>query len=149
LVRTLADLPAEQRRSLAELEVKKRELQLARFLDRFRIADAKIRKIGSGRKATLASYGIETAADVDRVRIQSIQGFVGALADNFIPWRDGLARPFVFNPAEPLNPRDVAALKARIVQKRQDVEKKLRVSATALKQESMNVLDRRKKLTLS
>ncbi len=69
LVRDLANLPDEQRRSLAELEQKKRDLQLNRFLDNFRIADAKIRKIGSGRKALLASYGIETAADVDHVRI--------------------------------------------------------------------------------
>ena len=147
LVRSLADLPNEQRRSLAELEAKKRELQLVRFLDRFLISDAKIRKIGSARKALMASYGIETAADINLNRVQSIPGFGGSLAANLVVWRDGLARRFVFNPSEPLNSQDVAALKFRLSQKRQDLEKKLRISATALKQASSTSIDQRRKLT--
>ena len=146
LVKSLSDLPAEQQRSLAELERKKRDLQLNRFLDRFKIADAKIRKVGSGRKALLASYGIETAADVSFSSVQAIQGFGGSLAANLVAWRDGLAARFVFNPSEPLNPQDVNALKMRLAQKRQDLEKKLRISATSLKQASLTATDQRRKL---
>jgi DNA-binding helix-hairpin-helix protein with protein kinase domain len=71
----LRALPVEEARSRADLERKKRESQLNRHLDRFAIKDARIKKIGSGRKAVLASFGVETAADVEAHRIQRIQGF--------------------------------------------------------------------------
>src|SRR3984957_2627779 len=75
LVRLLTDLPNEERRQVQLLEQRRREAQLHRYLDRFLITDAKIRKIGSGRKAVLASFGVQTAADVNQQRIFSIQGF--------------------------------------------------------------------------
>ncbi len=61
-------------------------------------------------------------------------------------WRSGLVGRFVFNPSMPLNPQDVAALKLRLSKKRQDIELKLRTSATSLKQASINSIDQRKKL---
>lgn len=147
LIKSLRELPNEQKQALAELERKKRDLQLTRFLDGFRIADAKIRKIGSARKALLASYGIETAADVSQSRIESVQGFGGFLATNLVAWRDGIARRFIFNVSEPLNPQDLSALKQRLLQKRQDIEKRLRIAASGLKQTSASSLEQRKKLT--
>jgi DNA-binding helix-hairpin-helix protein with protein kinase domain len=75
LIRSLSDLPAEEQRQLQILEQKKRENQLTHYLERFAIANAKIPKIGSARKAVLRSFGIETAADVDQRKISAIQGF--------------------------------------------------------------------------
>jgi hypothetical protein len=53
LIRSLSDLPNEEKRELQILEQKKREDQLTHYLERFLIANAKIPKIGSGRKAVL------------------------------------------------------------------------------------------------
>jgi DNA-binding helix-hairpin-helix protein with protein kinase domain len=68
-------LPDEEKRRLQQLEQNKRNAQLSRFLAKYYIARARIPKVGSARKATLASYGIETAADVVRRRIEGVPGF--------------------------------------------------------------------------
>ncbi|MGA2402691.1 MAG: hypothetical protein ABSG91_13465, partial [Syntrophobacteraceae bacterium] len=69
----LADLPNERRRRLAKLEAEREKNQRQRYLDRFRIERAKIHGIGMGRTAMLASYGIETAADIERSKIMRIR----------------------------------------------------------------------------
>ena len=73
VVRLLQELPQEEQRGLQHLERKKRENQLRRHLEKFNIASARIRKIGSGRKVVLASHGIETAADIDEHHLQSVR----------------------------------------------------------------------------
>jgi hypothetical protein len=87
LMVSLSRLPEREQHRKQELNNKKREAQLLRYLERFRIADAKIRKIGPGRKMTLASFGIETAADVRRPRIEAIQGFGRNLTSALLAWR--------------------------------------------------------------
>jgi DNA-binding helix-hairpin-helix protein with protein kinase domain len=94
LIRSLTDLPSEERRQVQLLEQKKREAQLQRYLDRFLIANAKIKKIGSGRKAVLASFGVQTAADVDRQKIAAIQGFGPALIGELMAWQQNVANKF-------------------------------------------------------
>ena len=74
------------------LENNKRAAQLHRYLDRYLIANAKIKKIGSGRKAVLASFGIETAADVDQYKILAIQGFGPGLVAELMAWKQGLRK---------------------------------------------------------
>jgi DNA-binding helix-hairpin-helix protein with protein kinase domain len=44
------------------------------FLDRFEIERATIPSIGPGRKQTLSSYGIETAADIKESEIAKVPG---------------------------------------------------------------------------
>jgi DNA-binding helix-hairpin-helix protein with protein kinase domain len=74
-IREYNDLPSEESRRLADLSRRHQEMQLAHFLDRFTLLDAKIKGVGSARKATLRSYQIYTAADVARQRIEQIPGF--------------------------------------------------------------------------
>lgn len=146
LVRALNELPIEERRGVVELEQKKRELQLHRYLDRFRIADAKIRKFASGRKAILASYGIETAADIEQVALEAIPGFGEALIISLIAWRKSLTNKFVFNPGEPLNPQDIRALKLKLTNKRRELDRKIRICVSELKKVSDFTIDQRRKL---
>jgi DNA-binding helix-hairpin-helix protein with protein kinase domain len=87
LIRSLSDLPNEEKRQLQILEQKKREDQLTHYLERFLIANAKIPKIGSGRKAVLRSFGIETAADINQRRISGIQGFGPTLISSLMGWQ--------------------------------------------------------------
>jgi DNA-binding helix-hairpin-helix protein with protein kinase domain len=62
-------LPAFRVAQLQELERDRFKQQLKQYLENFFIEHATIPSIGPGRKATLESYGIETAADVDKQRI--------------------------------------------------------------------------------
>jgi hypothetical protein len=128
VVRALADLPNEEKRGIQVLEQKKKESQLNRFLDRFLIAHAKIKKIGSGRKTVLASFGIETAADIDARKISGIQGFGPSLVAELVAWRQTQASKFLFNPNEPTNQADLAALKSKIAARKADLENKIRTS---------------------
>jgi DNA-binding helix-hairpin-helix protein with protein kinase domain len=98
LIRSLADLPNEEKRQIQVLEQKKREAQLHRYLDRFIIAHAKIPKIGSGRKAVLASFGIETAADIEQYKMSAIQGFGPTLVASLMEWRQNLTKRLCLMP---------------------------------------------------
>lgn len=125
-------LGADEQRGLQKLELKKREAQLERFLERFRISSAKISKISSGRKATLASYGIETAADISRQALSRVPGFGPALVSNLIQWRSDIEARFIFNASEPLNPSAVAALRNIIGQRRTEYDLKARQEISSL-----------------
>jgi DNA-binding helix-hairpin-helix protein with protein kinase domain len=149
LIRSLADLPNEERRQTQVLEQKKREAQLHRYLDRFIIAHAKIAKIGSGRKAVLASFGIETAADIEEYKISSIQGFGPTLVAALMEWRQNLTRKFVFNASEPINPNDLEALRRRIANRKIELDNKIRSSVADLQQASTFCLAQRAKLARS
>jgi hypothetical protein len=145
LIQSLSDLPNEEKRQLQILEQKKREYQLTHHLERFVIANSKIPKIGSARKAVLRSFGIETAADINRRSISGIQGFGPTLVSNLLGWQQGLVARFVFNPNEPINPRDLSALKARIASRKSELEAKIRGAVASLQQASNLSLEQRRK----
>jgi DNA-binding helix-hairpin-helix protein with protein kinase domain/peptidoglycan hydrolase-like protein with peptidoglycan-binding domain len=148
-IRDLNALPAEERCSLQQLEQKKRDVQLRHFLERFQLRAAKIRKIGSGRKAFLASFGIETAADIEQQRLTGIQGFGPALIFELISWRKNLEQKFVFNASEPISPADIAAVKATVANKKASLEGRLRASVTSLQQAANIASDQRRSLIAS
>jgi DNA-binding helix-hairpin-helix protein with protein kinase domain len=75
------------------------EDQLARFLDGFTIDKATIPDVGSGRAAKLASYGIETAADVTKAALANVPGFGEHLTKRLLSWRKDIERGFRFDPA--------------------------------------------------
>lgn len=84
---------------LNNLKNNHREKQLEIFLDKFLIKNASITKIGPSRKVTLASYGVETAADISYGKITSIPGFGDAMASELVNWRSSMARKFNYNPS--------------------------------------------------
>jgi DNA-binding helix-hairpin-helix protein with protein kinase domain len=58
------NLKREEAERLANYQAQRQALQRNQYLDTFRIRDTKVTGIGPAKLATLASYGIETAADV-------------------------------------------------------------------------------------
>ena len=58
----------------------------------------------------LASYGIETAADVNRTNIMQIPGFGEALTSELAAWRRLHERNFRFNPNEPIDSHDINSM---------------------------------------
>ena len=102
-----------------------RTAQLNKFLDRYFIENQNIYGIGSARKSTLASFGVETAADVDWNKIIRIKGFGPSLVSSIVAWRKSIEQKFVFDPTKGIDPADLAALNQRFSQKRSQIEGQL------------------------
>ncbi len=132
-IREYNDLPNEEARRLADLSRRQREMQLKYFLERFSLVSAKIKSVGSARKATLRSHGIDTAADISRQRIEQIPGFGPATAGLLLSWRSDLERRFVFNPSQPVNPSDIAQVKSDIAQRRINLDTALKADLIAIR----------------
>jgi DNA-binding helix-hairpin-helix protein with protein kinase domain len=92
-------LPNERSASITALANERRNRQLYDFLDHFLIKNATINGIGASKAVTLASFGIETAADLTYQAITAISGFGPVTANRLLAWRAQLERRFVYNPA--------------------------------------------------
>ena len=68
----------------------RKSILLKVYLERYFIEEAGIQNIGKKRALTLASYGIETAADISYDRIFSIPTFGRVLTQNLVDWRNSL-----------------------------------------------------------
>jgi len=79
----------------------RRAHELKIYLTTIQVRNSNIQDIGYGRKATLASYGIETAADVTNQRISGISGFGYSLTKRLLDWRKEVENSFRFNPNAP------------------------------------------------
>ena len=102
-------LTAECQRELARLTANAEAAGRMRHLGLHPIADAAIHKVGAGRKQTLASYGILTAADVNAAAVFAVPGFGESLTANVIAWRDEVLRGYRFDPATAVAPAEQRA----------------------------------------
>ena len=139
-------LDAEYAQEKQKMQATIRERQLHKFLDGFFIDDHKIPKIGPGRKATLASFGIETAADIDSLKIQRIKGFGKSYTGELVRWRKSLERKFVFDPSQGIDPVDIAALNQKFRQRKAQVENALLAGPEMLNQVRADVIRKRQSL---
>ena len=127
-------LPAKYTAERARLEADKPRLQLRAHLDRFLIDDAKIKGIGKKRKATLLSYGIETALDIeDRLAGTYIPKFGDSTRSALFGWVYHLKLAFRFDPSKLLDPAILNDLQARENRERSDLERDLRGGPQALR----------------
>jgi DNA-binding helix-hairpin-helix protein with protein kinase domain len=133
LKRELDNLPNVRIRKLNELQANLRQLQLEEFLDRFEIEDAVIASIGPGRKQTLASYNVETAADITNQRVEAVPGFGPVLCAKLMDWRRSLEVHFVFDPGRKINPRHLAKIEQDILSEKRRIEDKLRSGPAELR----------------
>jgi tetratricopeptide (TPR) repeat protein len=107
--------------------------QLEKYLDGFRIDQARISGIGHARMITLRSYGIETAADVTSGAILGVSGFGPAYTAKLLAWRDSIERRFVFDPRRGVDPADRQIVDREIDAARLKLEQELRTGASELK----------------
>jgi DNA-binding helix-hairpin-helix protein with protein kinase domain len=138
--RQLAATHPAQRPDLPAL---RRERQLRRFLDQYRIDQAEVAGLGPGRKVTLQSYGIETAADVTQPALTAVPGFGPALIDKLLDWRRAHERGFAFDPTQPPDSADLAALAQDASAQRAKLEAALRNGPAQLYQLRDQILTRR------
>jgi DNA-binding helix-hairpin-helix protein with protein kinase domain len=93
-------LSEEERGLRARYQSERREKQLYAYLDRFDIRHYPINGIGPAKQTTLASYGIDTAADVNRAKLLSVPGFGEVNSKGLLIWRATLERGFVYQSHE-------------------------------------------------
>jgi DNA-binding helix-hairpin-helix protein with protein kinase domain len=86
------------------------ETQLLAYLDTFRISPGCVHGIGASRIAQLASFGIETAADLDPALVSQVPGFGDQLTERLFKWRRDLEKRYKSNPkfVPPRNPQGLA-----------------------------------------
>lgn len=136
-------LPALRLKKLNELERNLRERQLQKFLDRHRIALAGLSGIGPSRQATLRSFGIETAADVDWRSIGQVPGFGPVYTSKLLDWRTSIEQRFVFNPALGVDPSDRNAVEKEIASSKLTVQRELTNGSSQLGQIAHQIVNAR------
>ena len=141
------NLDAQQAAMQRDLAARKRDLQLARYLDKVEIRPAEIPGVGTGRKSQLQSFGIETAADISEDKLRSIPGFDVRLRESVLTWRRSLETEFHFDPADSVDEQDRQAVEQEILADRlrigldirkgfadlQQIEKQIQFARTNLK----------------
>lgn len=140
------DLPALRQRRLTELHANRQRYQLHRFLEQHRVATASLHNIGPSRKATLQSYGIETAADVTEAAIRAIPRFGPSFTATLMTWRRGIEQRFVFDPRKTVDQRDVLGVEHDIATIKRHLEYALTGGAVRLAQVAQQTLAKRQLL---
>lgn len=133
LVEEYNNLTAKGQRMIREAEANLRKYQFQKFLDSFRIYDAKIDKINHTKKATLQSYGIETAGDIDPRYLAVIPGIGPKYANNLIEWRRKIESRFVFNPNKGVDRFQLSEIHKKINDEKLKLETELSSGVSQLK----------------
>jgi DNA-binding helix-hairpin-helix protein with protein kinase domain len=141
-----AGLQAERERRYNALFNNRRQSALKQFLDQFEIEQATIPGVGAAKKAMLESFGIETAADVNRNAVLNVPGFGPALTDRVMKWRQEKEARFHFNPNSSIDPRQVADLDRTIQARRAQIEADLVAGRLAILQMRQAAMARRRSL---
>jgi DNA-binding helix-hairpin-helix protein with protein kinase domain len=143
LKRELDQLPSVRLRKLNELRTRQNQLQREEFLDGFEIDNATIAGFGPGRKQTLSSYGIETAADITERRLANVPGFGPILCAKLLDWRASLEVQFTFDPGRQIDPRHIAKVEQGIRSEKRRMEDRFRSGPVELRTISSQILTAR------
>jgi DNA-binding helix-hairpin-helix protein with protein kinase domain len=128
-----ASLGARYNAERSRLDGERRQAQLVAFLERYYIQDASIQGIGPGRTATLISYGVETAADLTPNNLANVPGIGPEFSRRLLTWRQSCEQRFRFDPAKPVDPKQVAILDQRLANRKAELERLLRGGQGELK----------------
>ncbi|MDP2782552.1 topoisomerase DNA-binding C4 zinc finger domain-containing protein [Devosia sp.] len=133
LVAQYRQVEGDLSQTLMKLKSTREARQRTDFLDRFLIRRATIPGIGPAKTATLASFGIETAADITASSVQSVPGFGEALTGKMLAWRQSHEAKFRYNSSP--NASDLQAenaVRSSSATKQMDLQNRLRAGLSAL-----------------
>jgi len=100
----------EYRNALSALQRTSKERQEKKFLENCHLDACSSPRLTENRRAALRSFGIETAADIDPHRIQTIPGFDAALAHELVSWRKQQEGRFDFDEEKRASASDIQGL---------------------------------------
>jgi len=126
-------LEAKLTRDLADLKATREARQRHAFLDRCLLSRVKIPGIGPAKLAALASFSIESAADINYGSVMAVPGFGEALTQKLMRWRRDQEAKFRYNPTpDPSDRQAEDALRAAATQRRTELQKRLQSGLSAL-----------------
>ncbi len=114
-------------RELMVMKSNREARQRHAYLDRFSVRRSNISGIGPAKTATLISFGIETAADVNRSAVLRVPGFGDVMTGRLVAWRRGHESRFKYERTP--NSQDVAderALRGRFAVEKAKLESTIR-----------------------
>jgi len=126
LKRNYETIEKEYKNAEISLQNTVKERQLKKYLENCFIDNSSIPHIGPNRKATLRSFGIETAADIEPYKIKSIPGFGDALTDELVFWRQQIENKFRFDPSKRIEKSDVQLLLNKFQPRMKPIEREIR-----------------------
>ena len=100
----------EYRNALSALQHTSKERQQKKFLENCHLEACTSPRLTENRRAALRSFGIETAADIDPQRIQTIPGFDATLANELVSWKKLQESRFVFDEEKRASASDIQGL---------------------------------------
>jgi DNA-binding helix-hairpin-helix protein with protein kinase domain len=129
-----------------QYQLERKSALLKIYLERYFIENSEISNIGKKRALVLASYGIETAADVSYNRVASVPGFGPVLTQKLVDWRNTLETRFQqYRPS----PKDLASLNGvdqKYARRRSELESKLVGGKAQLVHSRNNLLKKREQV---
>lgn len=114
-------------RELMVMKSNRESRQRQAYLDSFSIRRVNISGIGPAKTATLISFGIETAADVNQNAVLRVPGFGDVMTGKLVAWRRGHESRFKYDQTP--NAQDVAderALRGRFAAEKAKLESTIR-----------------------
>ena len=123
--KALDNLGIIKQRSVDQLYANRDQMQRQRFLEKHLLEHARIKGIGPGRKAQLASFGITDAADITEDQVSQVTGFGIALANKILAWRREVEAKFRFNAAAGPDKYELAKIESEVATLRQVHEAQL------------------------
>lgn len=132
-IQSYRGLDRDQADDLQRLKSSREARKRNEYLDRFIIRRASIAGIGPAKTATLASYGIETAADIKASAVRAVPGFGEAMTAKLLAWRKGHEDRFRYNAtADAADVQAENAVRANWAAKRADLQTKINSAVAAL-----------------
>jgi len=137
-------LPLQRQRKLQELEQNKYQLQLHQFLDQISIESSKIEGIGPGRKQMLASFNVESAADLTISNLDKVPTIGPKSARRLISWRIDQEKRFRFNPQKATDKIEIDKIEREIKVRRNQLETSIKEVARDAEATHALIVTRRK-----
>lgn len=129
-------LKARRDGEIKKLRDHDRDTKFETFLDNHFIAQADIPGITPALKAALASFGIETAADVDEQRVLDVQGFGSKRSSKMLAWRRRVESQFAYVPNQAIDLQKIRAIHVRFATDRRRYERDFQVALNDLREKT-------------
>jgi DNA-binding helix-hairpin-helix protein with protein kinase domain len=139
-------LPGEYRLAQESIERDRPSVQLKEWLESHFISSATMAGLDDQRRATLASFGIETAEDVTEAALAQIPGIGLILKAELLEWRLRLTSRYRFDAAKPVDPQALVKIEQAFTNRRRLLQKSLSDLPATLANEREKTLAARERL---
>lgn len=132
-IRSYRDLDRDLAQNLHSLQASRETRKRDEFLDRFLIRGARMSGIGPARTAILASYGVETAADIRPDILRKVPDFGDVLTAKLLAWRKIHEDRFIYSTVpDAADVQAENAVRANFAAKRIELQTRIRAALSAL-----------------